>query len=127
MIDKFNELPWHDAELVQVVIDRRRDLVQVVVCWPEDDDSIFTYIEFINCYGFCGDMYFDVLPPDSILSAECVQNAPALDRLKQTWSKIGADFSEVKCYRIVTNSTASQIEILSKDFRIIDHIKQLTS
>ena len=83
MIQKFNDLPWHDAELKEIVINRSQshDKVKILVEWPEAYEGGTVEIEFFGCYAFQSDMHFGIMPPDSILDAECTQNSIYLDKI----------------------------------------------
>lgn len=117
MIEKFNDLPWHDAEINDIVIDRQLGGVQMRLRWPDYANSELVLIEFLDCYAFKCNMNFVVAPPDQILSAECLQNSPELNELRQRWGDV-IDFSAIHCYRITTNSTNSEVKILAKSFQL---------
>lgn len=122
MIEEFHDLPWHDAELKEIIIDRvsDQDIVKLSVVWPEDIDSErYDHIEFFKCYGLKADMHFGHWGADSILSANCVIDCPDLEQLKATWDAMGGGIGKIYCFTIETNSTASIIKIFAKGFRII--------
>ncbi len=117
MIDKFNDLPWHDAEINHIIIDRQKDSIRIEIRWPDYANSELVLIEFLDCYGLKSVMNFVVAPPDQILGAECLLTTPDLDDLRSRWMGI-IDFSSVYCYRIKTNSTNSKIDIYAKSFSL---------
>jgi hypothetical protein len=120
MTQKFEDLAWHDSELIEILIDRGvKDNVQVIIKWSEDDNDYLGIIEFINCYAFKSNMHFGIVPPDSILDAECISRSEDLDTIRKVWCKMGVDLSALSCYRIITNSTNSLIEIFALGFTTI--------
>ena len=120
MNQEFNDLPWHDAELKDILIDRSRDSIKIKISWPENDDDDYVFIEFLNCYAFKADMTFGMTPPDCIFEAECILHSQELEDIKKLWSEMKIDIPELRCYRINTNSTNSTIKFFALGFRIID-------
>jgi len=119
MIQEFNDLPWHDAELIEIIIDRsRKDNVRLLIKWPEEYGGIRVSIEFYSCYGLEANMHFGIVPPDFILEAECISQSLKLDDIKKTWKQMGLDLTELYCFRITTNSTNSTINIFSRGFQM---------
>ncbi len=118
----FNSLPWHDAILKSLSIDRSRpgdnDTVRFVIDWPDDGPSSF--IEFGKCYGLTAHMNFGIHTCECILAAECITASDELDALKAKWLKMTIDLDGIKCYQIITNSTGSVIKIYAFDFMIED-------
>jgi hypothetical protein len=122
MIKTFNDLPWHDAQLIEINIHRdSRDIVRLLISWPDHPEGAYQAIEFFDCYAFQSDMHFVIIPPDSILQAECIERSKELDDIKKLWAKIGVNLSELHCYRITTNSTNSILNIFALGFRVIKH------
>lgn len=74
---------------------------------------------FFGCYAFNANMHFGINPPDFILDAECITQSHELDNIKKNWLKMGSDLSKLCCYRIITNSTNSIIDIFSLGFKVI--------
>ena len=72
MKDKFNSLPWHDAELLIVTVDRSNagisDTVVLGVKWP---DGMANNIVFSDCYFLDVRMNFGVISEESILEGQC--------------------------------------------------------
>lgn len=121
MIQNFNDLPWHDAELKEIIINRaQKDNIQILIRWPEEYGAQSACIEFFDCYAFQGDMHFGFVPPDFILGAECIQQSKELDNIKKIWKKMNLDISRLQCYRIITNSTNSTINIYALGFQITE-------
>ncbi len=115
----FISLPWHDAELRELTIDRRipgtHDRVTMSIVWPNAENSVIT---FYNCYALIAEMNFGVIARETILSASILLQDPHLSTICQQWSQSGADLRSVKCFRIETASTASVIKIYSELFEI---------
>ena len=114
MNTKFSELPWHDAELLGVIIDRsspgENDQVVINVRWPngEQDSLIFS-----DCYALEAKMNFGVIAPESILNASLVDQSKELTEIRGKWARTGIDLQKLKCFEIETNSTASLLRIYS--------------
>lgn len=120
MNQEFNDLPWHDAELKEVIIERvQKDIVKILVRWPENSEDHSVCIEFFDCYALRADMHFGIVPPDCILEAECILQSQELDNLKKIWASMGLNITGIHCYRIITNSTNSIINIYALGFRIL--------
>lgn len=116
----FNDLPWHDAELKDIIIDRSQDIVKILVHWPESYGDNCAYIEFLNCYALKADMNFGIVPPDWILDAECIEESKELEDIKKTWAKMGIEIPGLRCYKLNTNSTNSDIKFFALDFHVIN-------
>ena len=118
MNDKFDNFMWHDAILKSIFIDRRnpgqQDSVTILVEWPGNMQS--SLLEFYDCYALSATMNFGVIASESILEATCVTDSQEIQNLRKKWKNIGVDINHLNCYRIVTNSTNSIIEIYSKGF-----------
>ncbi|WP_079989489.1 hypothetical protein [Candidatus Protochlamydia phocaeensis] len=118
----FNDLPWHDANLQFIFIDRRtpgeRDIVRLLIDWPEDNKS--SILEFKDCYALTANMNFGVIACESILTAECIFDSKELNFIREKWSKVGVLLDNLKCFRIETNSTNSIINIFCLNFEILD-------
>lgn len=118
----FNDFPWHDANLQSIYIDRQnpgeRDVVRILIEWPDENHS--SYIEFYDCYALNANMNFGIVACESILGAECILESQELAQIKKIWLKMGQDISNLKCYRINTNSTNSILNIFALGFRLIN-------
>jgi hypothetical protein len=122
MKEKFNSLSWHDAILAKVVIDRRdkRDIIQVIVSWPETIENDLCCIEFYDCYAYESNMNFGVVPPDFILEADCTLDSDEISFIKKKWRSLTSKIEDLMCFSIHTNSTNSSLKIYSLGFRILD-------
>lgn len=114
----FNQLPWHDAVLQRIEIDRRmpgeRDTVFMNINWPDGSKSD---LNFFDCYSLKVSMNFGVIADETIRSAAIIDNHELINSLRVQWSILTLP-SDLKCYVIETNSTASTIEICARGFDI---------
>jgi hypothetical protein len=120
MTIKFNDLPWHDADLQAVYIDRRKpgdqDVIKLQIVWPDNNYS--STIEFHDCYAFKANMNFGIVACESILAAECLYDSEELNFIRKQWEKSTANLKDLKCFKITTNSTNSVINIFALDYQI---------
>ncbi len=119
MKKKFNELPWHDAELVNINIDRsdpgNSDDVNLIISWPNGNKS---ELIFHDCYALKTQLNFGVIAQETVRDAVCLDDSEQLTEIQNKWKKVGSELDTLKQYRIETNSTNSQIEIYSLGYRI---------
>jgi hypothetical protein len=119
--EAFAALEWHDAVLLSLNIDRstpgERDEVALLVEWP---DGRKQKVRFTDCYAFDAQMNFGVTAPESIRAARCIADAPKLAELRQRWTALGVELGDLRCFEIITNSTASEIRIFAKRFEVSD-------
>lgn len=119
MNDTFTSLPWHDAELQELLIDRRnageRDEVRLRVAWPQGDEVTLL---FRDCYAITADMNFGVIAEERIASASLVHDDPGLTSIRDRWKSFGVSLEMLRCYRLETSSTASVIRIYAKQFEV---------
>lgn len=119
MTDTFDELPWHDAVIVTIVIDRQRagevDEVALVVRWP---DGRRERITFFDCYALDAAMNFGIVAAETVRTADELDDTEKLQRVRAVWRPLGVDLSALRCFRIETNSTASVLEIHAKGWRL---------
>lgn len=118
--EDFNDLPWHDAVLLNLSIDRQhageRDEVRIQVSWPQGDEATLL---FSDCYGFTAEMNFGVIAKEQILVADVVDDDPGLVSLRGLWKQMGVSRETLRCYRIETNSTASVLKIYAQHFEVM--------
>ncbi|EMO95057.1 MULTISPECIES: hypothetical protein [Leptospira] len=116
---EFNNLPWHDAELLLIEINRtlpgHNDSISILVKWP---DELKSRITFTNCYGFEARMNFGFIAEESILRASINNEQEKLYIIKENWKSMGVDLDNLKCYEIETNTTGSLLLIYAIDFQI---------
>lgn len=112
----FNRLPWHDAVINVIEIDRRapgeRDAILMKVEWPDGGNSD---LNFSECYSLRANMNFGIVAEETIRSAEELADHELINALRVRWP-ISALPSDLRCYVIETNSTASTIEICARSF-----------
>ena len=117
MDTKFNALPWHDAELISINIDRSNagnsDVVALVIKWPDGSSN---NIVFDDCYLFDTKMNFGVIAEENILEATCFFESDQIIDIKGKWQPLGVMLDNLCCYRIITNSTNSQIDIYALSY-----------
>lgn len=117
MDTKFNSLPWHDAELLSISIDRsnagNNDTITFVVKWPDGSQN---HLVFNDCYLFDARMNFGVAAEESILEAMCLDEGGQISDIKSKWQSLGVALDNIRCYRIITNSTNSQIDIYALSY-----------
>jgi len=115
-VNSFDELPWHYATLVDVLIDRRvpghDDRIVLAIDWPGGSRES---IEFHECWMFDAYMDFGIIVPEHVRSASALDSDDGLERLRQTWSKSGVQMPRLKCFKIEMNSTASVLRITLRD------------
>jgi hypothetical protein len=79
----FDSLPWHDACLQEVVIDRRspgiRDEIRIRVSWP---DGTAAEVVFSDCYAMTTELNFGVIADEQIVSGSISENDSALPALR---------------------------------------------
>lgn len=116
-MNNFLNLPWHDAEILSIVINREddehQDVVTIYVRWPDTTEST---ISFTNCYGLIAHMNFGVIGIESVRSALVLDNRDDIEEIRTKWWKVGVDLANLKCFEIETNSTASKIEVYACGF-----------
>ncbi len=121
MISKFNHLPWHDANLQHIFIDRQnpgeQDIVKLLIHWPDDQGA--STLEFYDCYFLNLNMNFGIIACESILKAECVDDSDELRIFRKEWQSVGVNLDNLKCFKIITNSTNSTITVYALRFQII--------
>lgn len=116
----FNSLPWHDAALLEMSVDRRnagaRDEVRLQVAWPHGEEATFV---FRDCYALTADMTFGIIATERIGSAKLDDDDPNLASIRDQWKSIGVPLDLLNCYRLEMSSTGSVIRIYAKQFEIV--------
>jgi hypothetical protein len=114
-IESFNELPWHDATMLELRIDRRRaghvDEVVLTMMWPDERRS---QIRFIDCFGLDARMNFGVVADETVHSAVELADSEELQALRAKWKSLGIDLSGLRSFSVETNSTGSLFTIYSR-------------
>ena len=119
VVNEFEALPWHDAVLLDLEVDRahpgERDYVKVAVRWPDGKTNSLC---FEDCYLLLARMNFGVEAEESILSAQCSMGSDELMLLREKWANLGVNLDALRCFTINTNSTASTLEIFAAAYYI---------
>ena len=119
MTVSFDSLPWHDAELLEVSIDRRspgaRDEVRLQVVWPDGGEATLL---FRDCYAMTAEMNFGVIAEERIASGSLLEDDPGLSSIRDRWKPLGVSLDMLHCYRLETSSTSSVIRIYAKQFEV---------
>jgi hypothetical protein len=119
MIATFDSLPWHDAALLEVSVDRRnageRDEVRLKVAWPHGEEAALV---FRDCYAMTANMNFGIIATERIGSAKLDDDDPNLALIRDQWKSLGVPLELLSCYRIEMSSTASEIRIYSMRFEL---------
>src|SRR4051812_47413904 len=117
MSEFFDDLPWHDAVILAIEIDRRRpgeaDEIVMSVLWPDERRS---RIRFVECYALEAKMNFGIVATETIRTATERDDTEALRALREKWARLGADLGDVKSFTIETNSTASTIQVFARSW-----------
>lgn len=115
----FDSFPWHDAQLKEILVDRRkpgeRDVVQVLVAWPEGGESEFV---FHDCYAMTANMYFGVMADESIAYASLIADDEGLLSIRERWRLLGVSLEELHCYYFELSSTGSEIRVYAQRFEV---------
>lgn len=117
---EFNNFPWHDAEILSILIDRanagKQDVIRLSMRWPNESEST---IVFTDCYAIYAMMNFGVIAPDTVLVADVIASRDDVEAIRQQWSHVGVDLAGLKCYQIETSSTASKLLVYALDFSVL--------
>ena len=115
---RFVDMPWHDAELRLVSIDRSRpglaDQVDLEIRWP---DGTRGRVRFEDCYGADLSMHFGIVCSEAILTADEHDVSPRLEAIRKQWHP-HVDLSRLRAFRIETSSTASVITVFAMSWSI---------
>jgi len=116
---QFDDLPWHDAVLLTVDLDRRdpgnRDEVAIEVQWPQGN---IERIRFEDCYAFDAVMNFGVVAAESIGHAHREVDSPKLHAVRAAWKRVGVELNDLVCFELVMSSTASTIKVYARSFEV---------
>lgn len=118
MSRQFEDLPWHDAAILAIEIDRRRpgiaDEVVFSMLWPDDRRS---QIVFMDCYAVYARMGLGVVAAETVRSAIERDDSDELRRIRDKWRGLGVDVSSLKDFTIETSPTASTITMCARTWR----------
>lgn len=119
MSGTFNSLPWHDAELLELRVDRRNagkcDEVRLRIVWPHGDEAMLLFRE---CYAMTARMNFGIIAEERIAGASLIEDDPGLTSIRDRWKPLGVSLEMLRCYRLETSSTSSVIQIYAKQFEV---------
>ena len=114
----FDALPWHDAVLLGVYVDRRSpgvtDEVVLEVEWP---DGRREQVRILNAYRADLAFNFGVMGDETIRHGKVSDTDRELDAIKKRWLRLGVNLSDLRVYRVTTNSTASEIRVFAEGFK----------
>lgn len=117
----FNDLPWHDAVLRGIVINRRQpgasDQIRLEVTWL---DGASDAVVFTQCYYSEMSLNFGVVAEETIRHATENSEDPFLHSLRQTWNELNVSLDRLTCFRFETNSTGSRICICATGWEHAD-------
>lgn len=115
----FDSLPWHDAALLEVSVDRRNagecDEVRLRVAWPHGEEAALV---FRDCYAMTADMNFGIIATEGFESAKLDDKDPNLASIRDRWRALGVSLETLNCYLLEMSSTGSVIRIYAKQFEI---------
>lgn len=115
----FDSLPWHDAALLEVSVDRRNpgkcDEVRLRIAWPQGEEATMV---FRDCYAMNADMNFGIIAEERIASAKLDNSDPSLASIRERWNSVGVSLEPLSCYLLEMSSTGSAIRIYAMKFEI---------
>jgi len=116
----FDSFPWHDAELKELLVDRResgkRDVVQLLVAWPQGGESMFV---FHDCYAMTANMNFGIVATERIGNASLITDDQDLSSIRERWRPHSVSLEELRCYRFEMSSTGSDIRVYAQRFDVV--------
>lgn len=125
MINSFDSLPWHDAKILGIFVDRRnpgkRDEIRLLVVWPQGDKEI---IVFRECYAMVAEMNFGIISDELIDSAVLIKSDSELSLITNKWDSLGVSLEDLNCYLIQTSSTGGLIRIYANKFEVKPYQKE---
>lgn len=120
MNTRFETLPWHDAILLSLIIDRsspgENDTVVATIEW---EDGAANRIIFTDCYFLEARMNFGIIAEEAIVRATCSDQGVRLHEIKKTWRDVGVELTGLRRYCISTSSTNSDINIYALSFSML--------
>lgn len=63
-------------------------------------------------------MNFGIVTEETILDVELIDHSDEIKLIRENWLDMGVHLPNLKCYKIVTNSTNGTIEIYALNFKI---------
>jgi hypothetical protein len=131
--DDFNSLPWHDAVIHNILIDREdpghKDTVEITIEWPDNSDfknwdmkdaqtklfGSWFKITFHDCYLVEITMNMGIIVSECIMTADCSEASDPKDEKNKPY--LAENYSaDMFRFDIETNSTGGLIRIFSKGY-----------
>jgi hypothetical protein len=113
--------PWHDAVLTEIRIDRSNpgyaDSVELFIRWPGGRRSS---VMFNDCYAMQAEMNFGIVAQETVRSFDVLIDDEMIDSVRAAFTAAKLAISDLKCFVLETNSTASSIKILARSVNIVD-------
>jgi hypothetical protein len=69
--------------------------------------------------AYCAELSlnFGVMGDETIREGGVSDTGRELDAIRQKWLRLGVDLSDLRVFRVATNSTASEIRVFARAFR----------
>ena len=113
----FESLPWHDAQLLSLSVERKTDAraneVTITVRWPND---IVSDIHFPGCVEMDVSWHLVVHGPDAIDWGEESPNHRLVQEFVTTWAPIGDVDPNLTAFCIRTNNSVSDLTFVAAGF-----------
>ncbi len=115
------EYTWHDAVLLSVYVDRASaGQTDSIILSVQSRTGQRLEVRFGNCYALCCEMNFGVVAAETIRSFSELDNCEDAAKLRRGLSWLGSKLSQVKYFRLETNSTASVILVAAIDIEVCE-------
>ena len=115
---RFQDLYWHDANLLNILIDRKNpghiDQIRIEVDFPDIGRK---KVVFDDCWKADIQMNFGIIANESILRVDVYEQSDEIEALRKNlkYSKL----DNLKCFEIETNSTGGSIKIFAESFKVL--------
>lgn len=114
----FNDYDWHDSVIKKIEIQRdefrEQDTITIEIEWY---DNTFNMLVLENVYKAQFDMNFGIVGIEAIDEAYTSENDILLHDFYGKWNGLMDDI-KLNCYVIKTSSTASELKIIAKGFKM---------
>jgi hypothetical protein len=116
----FNDFYWHDAIIIDIVIDRSNPGIKDTILFDIDfPDEGKVELVFEDVYWSKMTLNFGVVAQESILNAFVTdRDDKDLINISSKWQKY-VDGIKLYCYVINLNSTGGEIKIIAKEFKVL--------
>lgn len=116
----FDSFPWHDAELKELLVDRResgeRDEVHLRIEWPQGGEATFV---FHDCYAMIANMNFGIIATERIGSARMIDDDQDLISIRERWRPSSVSLEDLRCYQFEMSSTGSDVRVYAQRFEVL--------